>query len=84
MKTIQDYIKFLNEEAQKQVDYAWACYNAGVNDCQAGVYDKWYRYNTPKDGLAYDLGWTTTNKEVLNEIVKFIENQSYYEKVNEI
>lgn len=72
MKTIQDYIKFLNEESQRQVDNAWRYYNAGVSDCQAGYYDKWYRYNTPNDGLAYDLGWTSKNKEVQNDVVIFI------------
>lgn len=42
-------------------------------DCQAGVYDKWYRYNAANDGMAYDLGWTEQNKTTQNGVVRFID-----------
>ena len=29
---------------------------AGYRDRKAGYYDKWYRYNRPDDGAAYDAG----------------------------
>lgn len=48
-------------------------YDAGVRDCKAGIYDKWYRYHTPNDGQAYDMGWIEQNKETENEKVTFLD-----------
>ena len=48
-------------------------YEAGRRDCQLGVYDKWYRYNTAQDGRAYDIGWMEQNEETRNETVKFLD-----------
>ena len=50
------------------IDYA-----KGVEDCKHGVYDKWYRYNHPFDGYAYDLGWRSQNSITQNDVVTFIE-----------
>lgn len=48
-------------------------YEAGKRDCQVGVYDKWYRYNTANGGAAYDLGWTEQNETTRNDVVRFID-----------
>ena len=48
-------------------------YEAGRRDCQLGVYDKWYRYNTVQDGRAYDIGWMEQNETTQNETVKFLD-----------
>lgn len=73
MTTIDDYIKQIHEEAKSREGAARRHYEAGKRDCQAGVYDKWYRYNTRNDGLAYNLGWTEQNKETQNGVVRFID-----------
>ena len=73
MKTIEDYIKKIHEEAKSKEVAAKRDYEAGKRDCKAGTYDKWYRYNTSNDGLAYDLGWTEQNKETKNETVRFLD-----------
>ena len=38
-------------EMRKQTDET-----RGYKDRMAGFYDKWYRYNRPDDGAAYDRG----------------------------
>ena len=48
-------------------------YLKGVEDCKIGIYDKWYRYNHPFDGLAYNDGWTHQNTITKNDTVRFIE-----------
>lgn len=48
-------------------------YCKGVEDCKHGIYDKWYRYNHPFDGLAYNDGWTNQNSITKNDVVRFIE-----------
>ncbi|MCI5757103.1 MAG: hypothetical protein MR037_02600 [Bacteroidales bacterium] len=73
MITIQDYIKQIHEEAKSREGAAMRHYEAGKRDCQAGIYDKWYRYNTANDGMAYDLGWTEQNKETKNGVVRFLD-----------
>ena len=45
----------------------------GAEDCKHGVYDKWYRYNHPLDGYAYNLGWCVQNSITQNDSVLFIE-----------
>lgn len=44
----------------------------GMEDCKLGIYDKWFRYNRPDDGAAYDKGWTAQNATTQNEEVKFL------------
>lgn len=73
MVTIEDYIKYLHDEAKSKEVTAMRNYEAGKRDCQAGVYDRWYRYNTANDGMAYDLGWVEQNKSVQNGAVSFID-----------
>lgn len=73
MTTINDYIKKICEEAEVSKREAMRHYETGKRDCQAGVYDKWYRYHTKNDGMAYDLGWTEQNGETKNDTIRFIE-----------
>lgn len=47
-------------------------YQAGLNDCTNGIYDKWYRYNRKDHGYIYDMGWMETNFIVKNDNVEFI------------
>lgn len=61
------------ENARLRCEIAQKHYDWGMRDCEAGVYDKWYRYNAEDGGIAYEAGWTEKNKEVQNESVKFIE-----------
>lgn len=46
----------------------------GMEDCKLGIYDKWYRYNRPDDGDAYDKGWVAQNARTQNEEVRFLES----------
>ena len=46
----------------------------GVADCKHGIYDKWFRYNHPNDGYAYNLGWCCQNYITQNDAVLFIEH----------
>lgn len=46
---------------------------AAVNDCKAGVYDKWYRYHSDMENVIYDAAWQVQNKITKNETVNFIE-----------
>lgn len=41
-------------------------------DCIAGIYDKFYRYNRPDDGQAYDKAWRAQNQITRNETVTFL------------
>lgn len=47
--TMEEFEKMENERIEK--DRA-----AGYRDRKAHCYDKWYRYNRPDDGAAYDEG----------------------------
>lgn len=73
MATINDYIKEMRKSMERRIDVEKHNYERGKSDCKAGFYDKWYRYNTPHDGRAYDLGWQEQNAETQNETVQFIE-----------
>lgn len=73
MTTINDYIKEIRKSMERRIEAERHNYERGKSDCKAGYYDKWYRYNTPQDGRAYDLGWTEQNAETQNEKVQFIE-----------
>lgn len=73
MQTIEDYINEIRRSAEQRIKNAKKQYQQGCDDCEAGVYDKWYRYNTPQDGRAYDLGWQAQNKVTQNKTVHFIE-----------
>lgn len=73
MTKLDDYIKQIQQEADSRKASARKHYEAGKNDCKAGIYDKWYRYNTRNDGRAYDIGWTEQNAITKNETVKFLE-----------
>lgn len=53
-------------------------YEAGMVDCQNGIYDKWYRYNHRDSGRAYDLGWVEQNKTTQNDTVQFIEENHIF------
>lgn len=48
-------------------------YYKGVEDCKHGIYDKWFRYNHPFDGSAYNDGWCAQNAITQNDSVRFIE-----------
>jgi hypothetical protein len=48
-------------------------FRAGVRDCKAGIYDKWYRYHRRNDGAAYDKGWMHENKTRIVENVHFLD-----------
>lgn len=73
MKKLEDYINEIKKDAEYRISAAKKHYECGKSDCKAGYYDKWYRYNTPQDGRAYDLGWMEQNAETQNETVQFIE-----------
>ena len=73
MKTIYDYIQFIKEQSVLREEVAMNHYEAGKRDCQAGYYDKWYRYKSSDDGFAYDLGWNEQNKITQNGTVEFLE-----------
>lgn len=51
------------------IDFAKGC-----EDCKHGIYDKWFRYNRPSDGYAYNLGWCSQNSIIQNDAVIFIEH----------
>ena len=75
--TLQDLFASIDIEAQNKKAVAEKDYKAGEADCEAGYYDKWYRYNRNDDGLAYDFGWMHANRTVKNENVSFIEYDIY-------
>lgn len=56
-------------EANEKNEVAQKDYNQGMQDCKLGIYDKWYRYNHPYDGMAYELGWCEQNQTTQNEVV---------------
>lgn len=72
-KELQGLMDLIAQETEKKLNQAEKDYEAGVRDCENGIYDKWYRYHHPYDGRAYDLGWTRQNKITQNETVKFLE-----------
>lgn len=72
MKTIEDYLNHIYEEAEQKANVAKSDYQSGKNDCIIGVFDKWYRYNRPYGGLAYELGWVEQNRTTQNDKVDFL------------
>ena len=73
---LKELINELEETAAKrlasQIETAKHDYQEGMNDCENGIYDKWFRYNHRDNGRAYDLGWMEQNKTTRNETVSFI------------
>ena len=72
MNTLDDYLSYIKSTADAKTAVAKLHYEIGFQDCEHGIYDKWYRYHTDFDGLAYDLGWRKANETVQNEKVIFI------------
>lgn len=72
MKQIDAIINRIKVEAKEKEIRARKDYKAGIADCQAGQYDKWYRYNREDDGAAYDAGWQEANADIQLEVVRFI------------
>lgn len=50
-----------------------ATQRAAWSDCEAGYFDKWYRYNHKDDGAAYEKAWSEANKVYQNDTIQFIE-----------
>lgn len=71
-KELELFLQGIWKVAEQKVKAAKQNYEAGKRDCQAGVYDKWYRYHTMQDGRAYDIGWQAQNKITKCEQVKFL------------
>ena len=72
-ETLDKMVLGIKHEADERIAQALKHYEAGKLDCENGIYDKWYRYNTYQDGRAYDIGWMEVNEEVQNENVRFLE-----------
>lgn len=72
MKQIDVIINHIKVEAREKEIRARKDYKAGIADCQAGQYDKWYRYNRADNGAAYDAGWQEANADIQLETVRFI------------
>lgn len=72
MNTLDDYLSHIQEIADAKKAAAVSHFKSGATDCQCGIYDKWYRYHTPDDGFAYDMGWRKANEKVKNDNVVFI------------
>lgn len=70
---IDNLVKEVRKAADERIQNILKHYEAGKRDCENGIYDKWYRYNTWQDGRAYDLGWMERNEEVKNDEVTFLE-----------
>ena len=72
-ETLDKMVLGIKHEADERIAQALKHYEVGKRDCENGIYDKWYRYNTYQDGRAYDIGWMEVNEEVQNEYVRFLE-----------
>lgn len=72
MTTLDDYLSSIQRMADAKKSTAILHYEIGVQDCERGIYDKWYRYHTDHDGFAYDLGWYKANQRFKNEKVTLI------------
>ena len=72
MKQIDIIINRIKVEAKEKEMRARKDYKAGIADCQAGQYDKWYRYHREDDGAAYDAGWQEANADIQLENIRFI------------
>lgn len=72
-KLLSALVGEIQNDADRRIENTRRFYEAGKRDCTAGIYDKWYRYNTYQDGRAYDIGWMEANEQVQNEAVKFLE-----------
>lgn len=70
--TLSALVDEIQSETDRKIENTRRFYEAGKRDCAAGIYDKWYRYNTYQDGRAYDIGWMEKNEMVKNETVKFL------------
>lgn len=58
---------------QHNTEYMTATQRAAWQDCQLGIFDKWYRYNHKDGGTAYNMAWIDANKVYQNDNVQFIE-----------
>lgn len=72
-ETLDKMVLGIKHEADERIAQTLKHYEASKRDCENGIYDKWYRYNTYQDGRAYDIGWMEVNEEVQNENVRFLE-----------
>ena len=74
--TIETLLASVEAEANRikaaRIEQARHDYNRGMEDCRAGIYEKWYRYNHSDDGRAYDTGWMEQNRETKVENIKFV------------
>lgn len=62
----------IRQDAKEREERARRDFRAGIADCKAGQFDKWYRKNRTDEGLAYEAGWLEANEEIQNENVRFI------------
>lgn len=69
---LDNLVRSVRRAAEEEIQNILKHYEAGRRDCESGIYDKWYRYNTWHDGRAYDLGWMERNETVKNENVRFL------------
>ena len=58
---------------QHNTEYMTATQRTAWQDCQMGIFDKWFRYNHKDNGAAYNKAWMDANKVYQNDKVKFIE-----------
>ena len=72
-ETLDKMVLGIKHEADERIAQALKTLWGWQRDCENGIYDKWYRYNTYQDGRAYDIGWMEVNEEVQNENVRFLE-----------
>lgn len=75
MKTIEDILTKIDEESSVRKMVSQKDYEYGMRDCNAGIYDKLYRYNRRDNGSAYDAGWQFQNKTTQNEKVQFLPGE---------
>ena len=55
-ETLDKMVLGIRREADERIAQTLKQYEAGKRDCENGIYDKWYRYNSYQDGRAYDIG----------------------------
>lgn len=59
--------------ATHNTEFMTATQRAAWQDCQQGIYDKWFRYNHKDGGTAYNTAWIEANKVYKNDNIQFIE-----------
>lgn len=69
--TLKQFLASIDEDAKRKKLRAKADFNAAVNDCRCGLYDKWFRYHREDSGLAYDVGWMHANETIKVDKVTF-------------